>query len=289
MKPFQYSCPASLQEASEGLIHAIGDVRLLAGGTDLTVGLRHGHFQADTVLDLKRVVEMKPKITASQNEIVLSGFVAMTAIAQSDLINRHFQALAEAADVVGSRQIRNRATLIGNICNASPAADTVPVLAACGASVDIFGPQGARSMPVTAFIQGNRKIALAVGELVTAVRLPFKNGQTGTAFGRITRRRGVDLATVNLCCHIGATGLATFAFGAASPRPLVVTDTSGMLCDPNTTEDQIDAVIDGMVAQAKPISDVRASADYRVAMLKVLATRALATALQRQREALADV
>lgn len=289
MKPFQYSCPATFQEASEWLTEAKGDVRLLGGGTDLTVGLRHGHFQADTVLDLKRIAEMKPKISVAPGEVVLSGFVAMTAIAQSEPINRHFQALAEAADVVGSRQIRNRATLIGNICNASPAADTVPVLAACGASVDIFGPQGARSMTVADFIQGNRKIALSKGEFVTGVRLPFQSGQGGTAFGRITRRRGVDLATVNLCCHVGSTGHVTIAFGAASPRPLVITDTSGMLADPQATEAQIDTVLNEMVAQAKPITDVRASADYRLAMLKVLAKRALATALQRQSEALAHV
>lgn len=289
MKPFQYLRPATLKEASDGLINRAGDVHLLAGGTDLTVGLRHGHFEADIIVDLKRVKEMSPKVKLLPGEVALVGFVAMTAIARDDAIRRHFTALAEAAEVVGSRQIRNRATLIGNICNASPAADTVPVLAAFGALVDIFGPTGVRSIPVTEFILGNRQIALSAGELVTAVRLPLPGGQVGSAFGRITRRRGVDLATVNLCCHIGAAGIVTLAFGAASPRPLVVRDTSGVLTDPKATQAQIDAVLDKLVAQAKPISDVRASADYRIAMLKVLAQRALATALERQNEALADV
>lgn len=264
---------------------AAGKVHLLAGGTDLTVGLRHGHFAADIVMDVKRIKELRPNIQQSDGAILMSGCVAMTTIGNHSVVKTKYHALAEAAAVVGSLQIRNRATLIGNICNASPAADTVPVLAVFGAYVDIVGPDGARSMAVTDFIEGNRRIALKPGELVTGVRLPISAGPVGSAFGRITRRRGVDLATVNLACHVDDVGRMAFAFGAASPRPLVVFDKEGSLGDPGANDTQVDAAIDALVAHAKPISDVRATETYRLAMLKVLAKRARQTALARLEEA----
>lgn len=285
MKPFKYLRPTTLQEAREGLAGWSGNVHLLAGGTDLTVGLRHGHFAADVVMDVKRINELRPYIQQSDGALLMSGCVAMTTIGNHSVVKAKYAALAEAAAVVGSLQIRNRATLIGNICNASPAADTVPVLAVFGAYVDIVGPDGARSLTVADFIKGNRKIALNSGELVTGVRLPISEGPIGSAFGRITRRRGVDLATVNLACHVDDVGQMTFAFGAASPRPLVVVDKEGVLGNPRSNDKEVDAAIEQLVAHARPISDVRATETYRLAMLKILAKRARQTALVRLEEA----
>jgi len=279
MLPFSYHRPGTLAEVIA--LDAQGEgVRLLAGGTDLTVGLRHGSISARSVIDLKRVAELQPEIAVTDKAIRVSATVTMTRLVAHPQVAALFPALVEAAVVVGSRQIRNRATLAGNICNASPAADTVPVLALHDASVCIYGPMGERVVTVVDFVQGNRKIDLARGELVTAVLLPIPQGPEGAAFDRITRRRGVDLATVNLCCRIDAAGRLRLAIGAAAPRPLVVDDADGGWSGAETPAD-LALALEGLLQVATPISDVRATAGYRMGMLKVLAERTRARAQER--------
>lgn len=281
MLPFSYHRPESLAEAIDLLTMLSPGVRLLAGGTDLTVGLRHGSIAASAVIDLKRVQELRSAITVSTTDIRISANVTMTTLIEHEAIKRWFPALVEAGSWVGSRQIRNRATLVGNICNASPAADTVPVLALHDSIVGVTGPDGERQVPVVDFIQGNRKIDLRPGELVSSVVLPLPRVPHGAAFDRITRRRGVDLATVNLSCRLDATGRLRLAIGAASPRPLVVDDIEGVFLHAKTSDDATAALAE-LLRVAKPISDVRASAEYRMGMLKVLAQRMLVRAKERR-------
>jgi carbon-monoxide dehydrogenase medium subunit len=253
---------------------------LLAGGTDLIVGLRDGKIAPRVIVDLKRTRDLPPIIAEADGCLTISATVAMNDVEKHKTVRLHFPALAEAAAVVGSTQIRNRATLVGNICNASPAADTVPALTVYGAVVTLLGSGGERRLPVADFIQGNRRTALAAGELVTAVTIPFPNQPFGAAFARITRRRGVDLATVNLCCGIDNAGVTTFAFGAVSPRPLLVRD-AGTLADPYAAAEAKAIALDALISKASPITDVRGSAEYRVAMLRVLAERAQRRAAER--------
>lgn len=280
MLPFSYHRPRSLGDVF-ALTSAVGaNYRLLAGGTDLTVGLRHGSISAAHVIDLKRVTELSGEIHEAQGEIVLPSNVTMTELLGHPGIRTHFPALIEAAAEVGSRQIRNRATLTGNICNASPAADTVPVLALLDAKVRIIGPLGERSVPVAQFIQGNRKIDLAPGELVAAACIPVPQGPVGMAFARITRRRGVDLATVNLACAVGPDHRLRLAVGAASPRPLLIDDPDGRVARATDTG-QRDAAFAHLLSAATPISDVRASAEYRTGMLRTLAARTYQVAMAR--------
>jgi carbon-monoxide dehydrogenase medium subunit len=280
MLPFTYHRPKDLGEVF-ALTAAIGsDYRLLAGGTDLTVGLRHGSIRVGHVIDVKRVPELSGEIVVDGNDVVVPATVTMTTLLAHPFIAKTYPALIEAASTVGSHQIRNRATLAGNICNASPAADTVPVLALHDASVRIAGPDGTRSVLVADFIQGNRKIDLAAGEVVAAVTLPVPKEPVGTAFDRITRRRGVDLATVNLCCAVHAGGRLRFAIGAASPRPLVVDDPDGRVSAARDEAERTAAIAE-LLSVAKPITDVRATAQYRMGMLAVLAERTRARALER--------
>lgn len=278
MKPFDYLLPSHLAEASQAWAAHGSAARLLGGGTDLTVALRHGHLTTDLVIDLKSVTELKPDIGEDAGWLRVSAGTTMTALGR--YLGEHdlFPALRDATDVVGSIQIRNRATLAGNICNASPAADTVPVLAAMGSEVEIYGPAGTRRKTVADFIEGNRKIDLGAGEIVSAVLIPLPDGARGCAFDRITRRRGVDLATTNMGCTVGADGDVTLAFGAVTPRPLVLKDDSGVLGDPAATPAERAGVIARLADQATPISDVRASAEYRTAMLGVMSERALGIA-----------
>lgn len=282
MQPFAYARPSSIAEAVE-ILGANPEARPLAGGTDLTVGLRHGRILPPLVVDLKHLVDLRPAIESDNSQVRVSATAQLTDLAAHGQVRKHFPALAEAAAVVGSIQIRNRATLAGNICNASPAADTVPALAAYGAAVVVGGPRGERQLPVADFILGNRRTALAPGEFVVAVALPIPGKPVGASFARMTRRRGVDLATINLCCRVDNDGGVTYAYGAVSPKPLIVAE-PGVLTDPRSTAGQKEAALDALVAHARPITDVRASAEYRLAMVKVLSRRALGTAMQRLKE-----
>jgi CO/xanthine dehydrogenase FAD-binding subunit len=213
--------------------------------------------------------------------VAIGARARMADVADHKVVRILFPALVEAARVVGSFQIRNRATLAGNSCTASPAADTVPVLVACGANLVIVGRNGRRVMPLVDFIRGNRQIALERSEMVAAVLLPKPAGASGAAFERMTRRRGVDLATVNVCCMVDGAGIATFAFGAVAPKPFLVRD-AGELAHHGTGAARRDAVMEALFAAASPITDVRASADYRRAMIHALAERALDRALGRR-------
>jgi carbon-monoxide dehydrogenase medium subunit len=195
----------------------------------------------------------------------------MSSLIRDETVNRRYPALVAAASVVGSVQIRNRATLAGNLCNASPAADTAPALLVHGASAVIRGDGTSRTVPLDEFFVGPGSTALAAGELVTAIDIPLPSPGTGSAFARVTRRRGVDLASVNLACVVDRSGRVRFGFGAVAPTPLVV-ETS---IDELETQDGFEH----MLSVTSPISDVRAHADYRRAMLRVHARRALQTAI----------
>lgn len=274
MQPFGYARPRSVAEAV-ALLQEHEGARLLAGGTDLTVGLRDGVWKPALVMDIKRMADLPPSIEQDGDRLCISANTVLTTVVADESVRRYFPALVEAADVVGSIQIRNRATLAGNIANASPAADTVPALVIHGATVVLRGPEGERQVLVHDFITGNRRTVLKPGELIVAVSIPVPRQPVGTAFARLTRRRGVDLATINVCCSVDSRGEVLFAFGAVSPRPLRVADSSGVLADPDASPADRDAALDAVVGEASPISDVRASADYRSAMLRVLSRRAL--------------
>ena len=277
MKPFDYLSPTSLAEASEAWAEHGAAALFLNGGTDLNVALRHGHLSTDLVIDLKAVEELQPDIQEVGGALRISAGTTMTGLGKYLAARDLFPSLQDAVAVVGSIQIRNRATLAGNICNASPAADTVPVLAAMGAEVEIFGATGVRRRPVAEFVEGNRRIDLGPGEIVTSILIPMPKKPRGCAFERITRRRGVDLATCNMAMTVDADE-AIVAFGAVSPRPLVLRDESGVLVDPKASDADRAMAYAALAQHAAPITDVRASAEYRSAMLTVMAERAFKVA-----------
>lgn len=280
---FRYARPTSLAEAV-GLLAAEPAARPLMGGTDLLVAIRKRGDRPPLVVDLKRVPELAAGIEERDGVLRIGAGTPMTDVAADGRVRAWFPALVEAADVVGSIQIRNRATLPGNLCNASPAADTAPPLIAFGATVEVTGPGGTRRLAAGDVATGPGRTALEPGEVVTAVELPIPAGPTGSAFTRMTRRRGVDLATVNVACVIDRDGTARLAFGAVGPRPLAATDPSGVLASDDASPDEHDAVLRRLTATATPISNVRASREYRAAMLLVLARRAADAARRRLRE-----
>lgn len=272
MSEFDYHRPGTLAEASEMLQE--DGVVALAGGTDLLVAIRHRHVKPRVVVDLKSVEDIGTAIETSADVMRIGGGVVMSRLTNAEIVLANFPALAEAASKVGSIQIRNRATLAGNLCNASPAADTAPPLIAYGARLEIAsGREGSRTVPLEEFFVGPGQTTLTPGEVVTAIELPLSVSPTGSAFGRVTRRRGVDLASVNLACVVRPSGEVRFGFGAVGPTVVVAESTLEDLAD----DEGWSLLLQG----TSPISDVRASADYRRAMLEVHSRRVLQTAITR--------
>lgn len=282
MRPFAYERPTSLGEAFRILDTRGAAAAPLAGGTDLIIRLRDGTVRPEVVVDLKAIDERDGGIHERDGRLVLGGWAVMTDIAADARVRRDFTALAEAAQVVGSAQIRNRATLAGNICNASPAADTVPALLIYGAEVVATCSGGARRIPIDDFLVGPGRTALAPGELVTAIELPLPLERRGAVHLRRTRRRGHDLASVTLACAVLDDGRVRLAYGSVGPRPLLVTDDSGVLTDGTASPEARDLVLDHLLEAASPSPrSMRASPAYRLAMLRVLALRAVDIAARR--------
>ncbi|HEV2029888.1 MAG TPA: FAD binding domain-containing protein [Candidatus Dormibacteraeota bacterium] len=279
MQQFTYASPAALSEALALLEEHGADAALLAGGTDLVVALRNRTLRPKVVVDLKRVAELRPSMSEAQGWITISAATPLTDISEDQRIRAKYPALVDAALTVGSAQIRNRATLTGNICHASPAADTAPALLVYGATINVASVRGTRRVGVAEFFLGPRQTVLQPGELVTSIDLPVAAERRAATFARTTRRRGVDLATISLCCMVDATGLTQFAYGAVGPRPFVVADESGVLADPDSGDAAKDEVLRRLLTQASPISDVRGSREYREAMLLVMSRRALRTSI----------
>jgi CO/xanthine dehydrogenase FAD-binding subunit len=284
LQPFAYLRPDTLDGVLAILTEHGAAARLLAGGTDLIVRMRLGHIRPAVVIDVKRVRDLSSEILQTDGGLRIGAGVTMTMLVEDPRVRRLFPALVEAAAVVGSIQIRNRATLAGNICNASPAADTAPALLVYGAVANIVGSSGSRRVPLTDFFTGPGRTVLSRGELVQSIDLPFPLVPTGAAFGRITRRRGVDLATINLCGLVTGTGESRFAFGAVGPTPFLSVDTSGMLGDRVVDDESRTAALRALIAPARPITDVRGGRDYREAMLDVMTRRTWTRAIDRLRD-----
>jgi carbon-monoxide dehydrogenase medium subunit len=282
MRPFAYERPRHLSDAIALLAGGGSTARLLAGGTDLIIRLRDGSLRPDVVVDVKRIDELDGAIREAGGRLVIGATTVMTDIAADERVRASFPALAEAAAVVGSVQIRNRATLAGNICNASPAADTVPSLLVYDADVVAVGPGGTRRVPIDEVFVRSGVTTLAADEIVTAIELPLSPGPRGSIHVRRTRRRGHDLASVTLACAVLPDGLTRIAYGSVGPRPLLVRDASGVLADRSASPEARGAVLDGLFAAASPSPrSMRASPDYRLAMLRVLGLRAVDAAAAR--------
>jgi CO/xanthine dehydrogenase FAD-binding subunit len=283
MNDFQYLRPESVSEALRIKERFGAGARFLLGGTDLMVRVLKGRLEPEAVVDLKRVADLGASIGTDAGTVSVGARVVLSDLVRHEPIARLFPALAESASIVGSVQIRNRATLVGNVCNASPAADTVPALIAYGASVTIVGTGGSRRAPLESFFLGPGRTACGPTELVAAVHIPVPRPPSGSAFGRLTRRKGVDLATVNVACAIDCSGVTTFVFGAAGPTPIVARDDTGDLAGPDLPETRREELLAALVGRTRPISDVRSGREYRLAMLQTIGRRVLLQARQRHR------
>ena len=283
MRAFVYERPDRLADALALLAgDDDGAARPLAGGTDLIIRIRDGSIRPATVVDVKGIEEFSSDIRIEDGWLRIGARTTMTDLMRDERIRRDYTALAEAAAYVGSVQIRNRATLAGNICNASPAADTAPALLAFGARVIAVGQGGRRVIPLDDFFVRSGVTTLARGELVEAIEMPLPTGGRGSVHARRTRRRGHDLASVTLAVAIDDRGTTRFSYGSVGPRPVLAVDDTGTLADPTATDDAVRERLEELFVAAAPSpTSMRASPEYRLAMLRLMAIRAVRDARER--------
>jgi len=281
MRPFNYLAPTRLDEALSLLTPQAVP---LAGGTDLFLRMERRQTQPDTVVDLKRIPGMDG-VEAVDGGVRIGALALMETLAASPLLSDRYDALPQSARVVGSIQTRNRATVGGNLANASPAADTATPLMALGATVEAADAGGTREIPLGELFLGPGRTALREGELLTAVRLPALPARAGSAFQRCVRT-AMDIALVNSAAfmRLDADGVvveARIALGAVGPTPLRAPAAENRLegrpFDPAAAEEAAECAAE----DARAIDDVRASADYRREMVRVLTRRAVENAFRR--------
>jgi CO/xanthine dehydrogenase FAD-binding subunit len=274
-----YYRPTTRADALAALAEAGERARPLVGGTDLLVGLRHHTVEPELLVDLKAVTDLPEPIVVTDDGVQVGATYTLGELVAHPVVQEWYPALVEAALTVGSVAIRNRASLVGNSCNASPAADTAPPLLVHGARVTIASLDGDRSASLDEFFLGPRRTLCGPGELVTRIDLPRPAPGSGSAFRRLTRRRGVDLATVSVAAGVGPDGGLVLGLGAVGPRPLR-TEFPGPV---DLTDDAaLSHALDRLLSVATPISDVRGSREYRIATLRVLTRRAVLAAADRR-------
>jgi len=278
MPLFDYVRPTTLDEAREALDR--DGARALAGGTDLIPQLREGRRTAGRLVDLKRVAETSEIVLADDGAVSFGAAVPVAKIARHRDVTSRYGAIADAAGMVGSIQVQNRASLGGNICNGAPSADTVPALIVSDASARIVGPDGERRVAVEDLLAAPGRIHLADGEFLVSVSVAPSGDRSASAYIRFTPRREMDIAIVGVAARIAldaAGNVSNVRLALASVAPTVIRAKSAeaILNGAPLTDDAIAAAADAARGDAQPISDTRASAEFRRDLVAVLARRAL--------------
>jgi carbon-monoxide dehydrogenase medium subunit len=283
LKNFTYFDPQTVRQAVRLLSKHQGSAKVLAGGTDLFLRMRHRALMPEVVIDVKRINALHALRYSSQNGLRLGAAVTHAEVEMHASVRQHYGALAEAAGWVGSLQTRHRGTVAGNLCNASPAADTAPALIAYRAVIKIAGPHGEREVPIDTFFQGPGRTVLASDEMVTEILLPPPQGRFGWGFSRRTRT-AIDIALVSSCAVMradnGVCNAVGIGLGAVAPTPLRAHAAEALLQGQSLSTALIEAASQAAAAACQPISDVRCSAEYRKDMAEVLTRRCLQSAGQ---------
>ena len=284
----RFETPASAQEASVMLAQAQGKGRVLAGGTDLLVQMRSGRLQPELIVDVKGIDEIMSIREENGGYRVGAGVPCMQLIRHEGFA-RAFPGVVDGANWIGSIQVRSRATIGGNLCNASPAADSVPAMIAVGAIASIEGPQGRRDVPVEQLPAGPGKTILAPGELLVSIFFPKAPAQTGSAYIRFTPRTEMDIAVVGagIALTLDNKGICTAArvcLGAVAERAILVPEAAAALVGTSVDDAALSKLAAACSAAARPISDKRGTKEFRIKVAGVIARRTAEKALARAKE-----
>jgi carbon-monoxide dehydrogenase medium subunit len=262
-----------------------GEVKMVAGGTDLLPQMKNGLVKPARVVDLSGIEELKRLEVTADGALHIGSAVSARVAELSPVVRNGFIGVAEGAGVIGSHQVRNLATIGGNVCNAAPSADVSPALVALDTVVVIAGPDGQRLLPITDFFQGVRRTALQPGEVVVEFVVPKPETGSGSTYLRHTPRRELDIAVVGvgtaLTMKDGKCTKARIALGAVAPVIVRATEAEAALEGQEVTPELLDKAAQLAVGSAKPISDQRGSAEYRLHLTRVLTRRTLQTAYER--------
>lgn len=266
--------PHSPEGVCQALADAYGKAVLHAGGTDLLVRLRNKDISPEVIVDLSRLKSHKSIARLPHGGIRIGCMATITDLIKNSGLKGDYEALCDGLNVLGSAQIRNRATMVGNICNASPSADTAPPLLVLGAEVNIRGQQNNRTVPLDQFFVGPGETVLAYDEFVESVDLPPMRSRCGSAYIRIGRRNAVDCAIVGVAVRVGDDETVRAAFGAVGPKPFRAYQAEEMLEGKEWEPAFIEECGRMLLSIISPITDVRASETYRREMAVVLFERA---------------
>lgn len=277
MRRFEYFEPGTLDEARR-LLSAGGQV--LAGGTDLLVEIKEQLRRVDRVVNIKKIPGMDALSYDTRGGLRIGALVTAREIELSPFVSEKYPNLIQAVRELGSIQVRNRATIVGNVCRASPSADTLPPLMADGAVVKIYGPGGGRAVPLEEFFKGPGKTVLDPDELVTEIVVPAPPPRTGKVYIKHGRRKAMELATVGVAVSLTLNAEVRIVLGAVAPTPIRARSAEALFQGKTPNDDLIEKAAQAAAHEARPISNVRASAAYRRDMVHVLTSRALRQALR---------
>jgi len=277
--------PGSVDECLQILKQRGPGAKMLAGGTDLLPQLKNGLLKPACVVDLSGVAPLRVVRAEAGRGLRIGAAVPARVLEQHEHVRSRYPAIAESAALVGSVQIRNLATVGGNLCNAAPSADMAPPLVALGAEAVIAGPRGERRVPLAEFFTGVRQTVLGPDELLVELVVPSPGPRSGGQYLRHTPRRELDIAVVGVASQLtlsdGVCGTARIALAAVAPTPVRATAAERALEGHRVTAELIERASEAAVEAARPISDQRGSADFRRHLVRVLTRRTLTTALAR--------
>lgn len=285
MQSFDYYAPITLADALE-LLRAHGETaRPMAGGTDLIVQLREGRKKASAVVDVKHIPELTALNYTPGAGLIIGAAVPLSRIYTNSAIAQAFPGLMDAFTVVGGSAIQSRASLGGNLCTSSPAADTIPALIAHNAVCVVAGAGGMRETRVEDFNTAPGRAALQTGDLLVSIKIPAPPAGFGAAFLRFIPRNEMDIAETSCGAAVvltdGKIGAARVALGAVAPRPLFVPQAAALLMGQPPTESAIEDAARAAQSAATPITDMRGTVEHRKQLAYVLTKRALTAAIAR--------
>lgn len=280
-----YASPTTVNEAVAVLSGASGLVKILSGGTDLLVQLRSGRIKPDIIVDTKKIPGIIG-ITETETGFVIGAATSGAMIFEHAGLTAAHPGVAEATNLIGSTQIQGRASLAGNLCNASPAADSVPAMIAASAVAIVVGPNGQRAVPVEQIVTGPGKTSLTKGEFILEFHLPKPALRSSGAYLRFTPRTEMDIAVVGAAVNVtldaaGVIIAARVSLGAVAPTQLLVLDGATAIIGSKLDQAALDRLDAAARAVCNPIADKRGTIDFRIKVAGVLARRAAAIAVAR--------
>ena len=285
----RYEAPSSLEQAVGLLAAASGDARVLAGGTDLLVQMRTDVLNPELVIDIKHIPELR-QIKEESAGFRIGAAVTGAELKEHPRLKAVWPGVVEAANLIGSTQIQGRATMGGNLCNGSPAADSVPALIAAAAKASVVGPKGRREIAVEDVMLAPRQLALTKGEIIASFILPPQAKGSADAYLRFIPRTEMDIAVVGcgVCLTVddkGVVSRARVALGAVAARPLLVEEAAKALIGTKVDDGALQKLDAAAQAACRPIDDKRGTKEYRIKVAGVLARRAAQIAFERARKA----